>query len=306
MQPSQGHILSVESNGTQHPGDHVPHVLQFRASWNGWLYVSHWVPIMVGLQWLFPIFVDQIHHSLVKSSEIHIVWCLNHWNPHSLTIFHAYITETPHFLAFCLAKVALLASANRWQTGGLGWSCWAHVQWQSVGPRCRNLNGKKMPVEMITYEYCYCYYQCYYFYSYYYCCCFCFVFCVLLLLLLFLLLLLLLWYCEQMDPCSGCSYWFAIPVMLVLPDNGTAWQAELTPFLAHGLEPVRRPDAQWCMCITSVLAFSSLWHPPCPWYSSNHGHERGNFELYCFCYLNYAYVHKTCHSAPPSPHARRE
>ena len=77
-------------------------------------------------------------------------------------------------------------------------------------------------------------------------------------------------------------------------------------FLAHGLEPARRPDVQLSMYITSVLVFSSLWHPPCPWYSSNHGHERGNFELDCFCYLNYAYVHKTCHSAPPSPHTRRE
>ena len=82
--------------------------------------------------------------------------------------------------------------------------------------------------------------------------------------------------------------------------------AARTLFLAHGLEPVRRPDIQLSMYITSVLVFSSLWHPPCPWYSSNHGHERGNFELDWFCYLNYAYVHKTSHSAPPSPHTRRE
>ena len=61
-----------------------------------------------------------------------------------------------------------------------------------------------------------------------------------------------------MNPCSGCSYGFAIPVMLVLPDTDTAWQAELGLFLARGLEPVRRPDAQWSMYITSVLAFSSL------------------------------------------------
>jgi hypothetical protein len=109
------HILSVESNGTQHPrGDHVPHVLQFRASWNGYMY-----PIECP-SWLvcnncspFLLIKSTIHWS----SEIHIVWCLNHWNPHSHTIFHAYITETPHFFAFCLAKVALLASCrvcHRW------------------------------------------------------------------------------------------------------------------------------------------------------------------------------------------------
>ena len=109
------HILSVESNGTQHPrGDHVPHVLQFRASWNGYMY-----PIECP-SWLvcnncspFLLIKSTIHWS----SEIHIVWCLNYWNPHSHTIFHAYITETPHFFAFCLAKVALLASCrvcHRW------------------------------------------------------------------------------------------------------------------------------------------------------------------------------------------------
>ena len=40
--------------------------------------------------------------------------------------------------------------------------------------------------------------------------------------------------------------------------------------------------------------------PPMPVVSSNHGHERGNFELVRSCYLNYAYLHKDAIRLPLS------
>ena len=46
--------------------------------------------------------------------------------------------------------------------------------------------------------------------------------------------------------------------MLVALDSVTALQAELGLFLAQGLEPVRRFNAQSHMYMISVLAFSSL------------------------------------------------
>ena len=57
--------------------------------------------------------------------------------------------------------------------------------------------------------------------------------------------------------------------------------AARTLFLAHGLEPVRRPDIQLGMYIPSVLVFSSLWQ-----YIYTY-----TYTVYIYIYTVYKYIH---------------
>ena len=59
--------------------------------------------------------------------------------------------------------------------------------------------------------------------------------------------------------------------------------------LSHDGVP-RKSVHMYNICSYSIPSFPLT--PPMSMVSSNHGHERGNFESMCFCYLNYAYLHK--------------
>ena len=112
-------------------------------------------------------------------------------------------------------------------------------------------------------------------------------------------------YCEQFDPCPGCYLNLVVPLLLVTDEcHAESRDASLFSIrLSHCLAVTACCLNSAC-CTCCVISFPLT--PPMPVVSSDHGHERGNFELRWFCYLNYAYVHKTCHSAPPFPHTWRE
>ena len=108
-----------------------------------------------------------------------------------------------------------------------------------------------------------------------------------------------------MDPCSGCYFRTVVPLLLVADKcHAESHDASLFSIRLSQCLAVTACCFNTACCTCCFISFPLT--PPMPVVSSDHGHERGNFELECFCYLNYAYVHKTSHSGPPSPHTRRE
>ena len=87
--------------------------------------------------------------------------------------------------------------------------------------------------------------------------------------------------CEQIDPCSGCYISSGVCLTGSFRTQWT-WQAAIALFYTRRGSWARMASHAWIVC---MLSLRSLWHPPCPWYSSNHGHERGNFELNWFLLL---------------------
>ena len=111
--------------------------------------------------------------------------------------------------------------------------------------------------------------------------------------------------CEQFDPCPGCYLNQVVPLLLVADEcHAESRDASLFSIRLSQCLAVTACCFNTACCTCCFISFPLT--PPMPVVSSDHGHEIGNFELRWLCYLNYAYVHKTCHSAPPFPHTRRE
>ena len=87
--------------------------------------------------------------------------------------------------------------------------------------------------------------------------------------------------CEQIDPCSGCYISSGVCFTGSFRTQWT-WQTAIALFYTRRGSWATMASHAWIVC---MLSLRSLWHPPCPWYSSNHGHERGNFELDWFLLL---------------------
>ena len=88
-----------------------------------------------------------------------------------------------------------------------------------------------------------------------------------------------------------------VPASLVVPGPVNHGGRRTLILLTRG---VLSHDGVPCMnCLCAITTFPLT--PPMPVVFFEPRTRRGNFELDCFCYLNYAYVHKTCHSVPPFP-----
>ena len=72
-----------------------------------------------------------------------------------------------------------------------------------------------------------------------------------------------------------------VPCVLVITEPHSGIAVSARPFSSCGrLSHDGRNIVHCYMCYRCVP-----FDTPCPWYSSNHGHERGNFELDWFLLL---------------------